>query len=125
MDDFASKLGSIMSNPQMMSELKSLSSMLGLSDAQNDNKANDNSNEVGEKGGLLDASSTDTLSLITSLMPLLSGINKEDDTTRLLNSLRPFLSHERQAKLDGAIKLIKVIKLLPIIKETRLLDSLF
>lgn len=125
MDDFASKLGSIMSNPQMMSELKSLSSMLGLSDAQNDNKANDNSNEVGEKGGLLDASSTDTLSLITSLMPLLSGINKEDDTTRLLNSLRPFLSERRQAKLDGAIKLIKVIKLLPIIKETRLLDSLF
>ena len=45
-------------------------------------------------------------SRVAKFAPLLSSLNNSDDTTRLLDSLRPFLSHERQEKLDKAEKML-------------------
>lgn len=70
-------------------------------------------------------SSPQTMSLITKVAPLLSDIGKEDDTSRLLSSLRPFLSDQRKEKLDEASKLIKIMKMLSMLKDTNLLDSFF
>lgn len=70
-------------------------------------------------------SSPQAMSLITKVAPLLSDIGKEDDTSRLLSSLRPFLSDQRKEKLDEASKLIKIMKMLSMLKDTNLLDSFF
>ncbi len=70
-------------------------------------------------------SSPKAMSLITKVAPLLSDIGKEDDTSRLLSSLRPFLSDQRKEKLDEASKLIKIMKMLSMLKDTNLLDSFF
>ena len=52
----------------------------------------------------------------------LSGevVKRDDDTTRLLNSLRPFLSREKQEKLDRAEKMIKFIRIIPLLKDNGL-----
>ena len=58
-----------------------------------------------------------TLDAILKLMPILASINQEDEKTRLLNALRPFLKEERRKKLDEAIKMMQLFKLLPLIKS--------
>lgn len=117
MDDLSQKISEIMSDPQALKQIQGLGEMLGLNNASNDvvHNTKDNSNNV----------TPDMMGMMTKLAPILGTLNKEDDTTRLLVALRPFLSAERRKKLDEAAKLIKVMKLLPLIKDTNLLDSLF
>lgn len=59
--------------------------------------------------------SPDTLALVTRLAPLLSQVNREDDSTRLLQALRPLLSGARQQKIDEAVKILQLMRLLPLL----------
>ncbi len=128
MDDLSSKINDILSDPQALQQIKGLGEKLGLNNASNkvlhnaESKNDDVSNLLSNIPSL---GSNDTLSMISRLAPLMSSINKEDDTTRLLFALRPFLSQERQKKLDEASKLIRMMKLLPLVKDFGILDSLF
>ena len=63
---------------------------------------------------------TDTIQTVMKLMPLISDMQKDDDTTRLLKALKPFLSVERRKKLDEAAKLLRLTKLLPLIRQLNL-----
>lgn len=56
------------------------------------------------------------LQSIAKVMPLLSSFRQEDDNTRLLHALRPLLGPERQKKLDESIKLLQMMRLLPMLK---------
>lgn len=49
----------------------------------------------------------------------------EDDRTRLLLALKPHLSSERAKRVDTAVKLLKLIDLLPLLKETDLFSGIF
>ena len=51
------------------------------------------------------------------ILPAVKSIGSEDNTTRLLNALRPFLSCEKQEKLDKAEKMLKLFKILPLLKD--------
>ena len=55
-------------------------------------------------------------------MKLMSAMknDQDDDRTRLLLSLKPHLSQERQQRVDQAVKLLKLITLLPLIRESGL-----
>lgn len=74
---------------------------------------------LGGSGG--EGISPEALQMITKLMPMLSSIQQEDSSTQLLTSLRPFLGKERQGKLDQAKKMLQLMKMLPLIKNTGLL----
>ena len=54
---------------------------------------------------------------LIKILPAVKSIGCEDDTTRLLNALRPFLSCEKQEKLDKAEKMLKLFKILPLLKD--------
>ena len=60
------------------------------------------------------------------MMKVLSGLKNtgEDDRTRLLLALRPHLSEPRQQKVDTAVKILRVIDLLPALRESGLLGKL-
>ena len=127
MEDLSSKISEILSDPQALQQIKGLGEMLGLSNtpktAPKAPQTPQNSDNMLSSltGGL----SPDMLSLVSKIAPIMSNFNKEDDTTRLLLALRPFLSDDRKRKLDEASKLLKMMKLLPLIKETQIFDSLF
>lgn len=128
MDDLSTKISEIMSDPQAMQQIKGLGEMLGISN--NDAQLPLHKEEKRDKGenalqGILGDSSPDMLSAFSKLAPMMSSLKKEDDTTRLLSALRPFLSENRRKKLDEASKLIRIMKLLPMIKDVGILDSLF
>lgn len=57
-----------------------------------------------------------SISKIASIMSLFSGDTK-DPRCDLLTALKPMLAKEKQDKVDQAIKMIKLISILPKIKE--------
>ena len=93
MSDLQDKLNQILQNPEAMKQVQSLGAQLGLTGEQKQPP---------------------------KPKPLLSSLNNSDDTTRLLDSLRPFLSHERQEKLDKAEKMLKLFRLMPLLRENGL-----
>ena len=64
------------------------------------------------------------LQTVSRLAPLLSQINREDDSTRLLQALRPLLSDKRQKKLDEAVKILQMMRLMPLLKDSGLFSGL-
>ena len=107
MDDLSEKLSGILSDPDAMRDIAALASQLGI-DAPG----------VHTKPEPAD----DTAAMLSGLMPMLGSLKQEDDTTRLLEAMRPFLSEDRRRKLDKAKRLIKVMKLMPLLKDLPLFD---
>ncbi len=64
------------------------------------------------------------LQAVSRIAPLLSQVNREDDSTRLLHALRPLLSPPRQKKLDEAVKILQMMRLLPLLKDSGLFSGL-
>ena len=57
-------------------------------------------------------------------MNLLSRLKNSDNDSRtqLLYALKPLLSEPKREKVDTAIKILKLIEMLPLLKGTGLLD---
>lgn len=62
---------------------------------------------------------------LLKLLEIISKLGENDKNTELLNALRPHLRAENRAKLDRAAMLMKVIGLLPLLKESGFLNGLF
>lgn len=104
MDDLTKQLQSVLADPQALGQLQGLLQSLG-----------------GEKEPPAPAApglSPQALSLVARLGPVLSQMNQEDDATRLLLALRPLLSPARQGKVDQAIELLRMLRALPVLKES-------
>lgn len=65
--------------------------------------------------------SADMLSAISKLGNVASG---DDDRTALIKALKPLLSEPRQQKADEAIKILRLMQLLPLLRESGLLGNL-
>ena len=62
---------------------------------------------------------------VMKIMSLLKNGREDSGRANLLMALKPHLSAERRDKVDSAIKLLKIIEILPLLKEQGLLDKLF
>lgn len=116
MDDLTSKINEIMSDPEKMREIQNLGRMMGLNTDNSPpspkkvQQPPKQSNPFGELGGI-------DPSIIGKLAPILTSVNREDDATRLLDAMAPFLSAERREKLQKIKKMLVIIRLLPNIKN--------
>lgn len=109
-EDLSAKISQILSDPESMKEISQLASMLG-EDQPSVHKEEKKSPDI---SSLLGAENMGTL---LKIAPMLGSLSREDDTTRLLKAIRPFLSEERRHKLDEAEKMLKMMKLLPMLKD--------
>lgn len=64
-------------------------------------------------------------SALGGLMSLFQAMGQEDDSVRLLHALKPLLSQGRRDRVDQAVKLLRLMNLLPILAESGLLSNLF
>lgn len=140
MDDLNQQLQKILSDPQAMGQIQSLLGSLGTSqEASSPAPAQpapgpDLSSLLGALGGgtpapaqnetALAGVNPQTLSAMTRLMPLLSQANREDDATRLLRALRPLLGEARQKKVDEAVRILQMLRLLPLLKDSGVFSGL-
>lgn len=133
MNDLESTISGILSDPDAMRQIQELGKSLGFTGSdQSAEKANApytappakkiSGFDLSSLSSLISNGSgntlpdTDTIGSIAKFLPLIKGMNKDDETTALLNALRPFLSAEKRRKLDDASKMLKVMRMLPFLK---------
>ena len=69
-----------------------------------------------------DDGGVDLLSLMSRLAPVISALSEDNDETRLISALTPYLNEHRREKAKTAQEMMKIAKLLPLlgtIKEGR------
>ena len=134
MADLETTLSGILSDPEAVKKLQELGKSLGLSpEEQNIPKspvksAPESGFNLSALSSLLGNSSQSTqasdegmMQKLTSFLPLISRMNHEDETTALLSALRPFLSQEKCRRLDDASKMLRIMRILPFIRNSGLI----
>ena len=102
MDDLSEKLSSLLSDPAGMDRIKEMAKNLLGDNAEEPPSVPNVDPDVGK---------------IAKMLSLVKGPSMNDDRVKLLMALRPNLSPERQAKVDSAIKILKLIELAPLLKD--------
>ena len=113
MDDIASKLHDILNNPESMEKLKNMANMLGVSASPAAGQTSEHSGSQ-EPSPAQSCADIDAIKMAAKFAPIMSSFKKEDNSTRLLRALRPFLSDKRQTRLDES-------KIIPLIKKNGIL----
>lgn len=102
MPDLNEKLNEILNDPESMNRVRDLAESILSGKSEEENKGDlEDSIDIGK---------------IMSIMEKLKH-NSNDSRSQLLLSLKPHLSAERREKVDTALKLLKLIELLPLLKE--------
>lgn len=112
MSELQDALNKIMSDPEAMRQVQSLGEQLGLSGSA---PAPQPPPVQSVPGG-----NAEMMSALAKLAPLMSASAQNDETTALLNALRPFLSGEKLERLAHAEKLTRLIRLIPLLRDSGL-----
>ena len=86
---------------------------------------NNNQTEEKQSGDEEDIFGGIDIEAIMKLGELLSNMNKPDKNTQLLLALKPHLRPENRSKVDNALKLMKIINIIPLLKDSGIMDGLF
>ena len=119
MDEFEEKLNSILSSPETMGQIMALANSLS---GQPQSNQEDTESEQGAQAPQAPQAKAPDLSglfqgmdpaMLQKLMTLWGEFNRGgDEKTRLLQAMRPFLREERQAKLDKAMQIARLSRVI-------------
>ena len=62
--------------------------------------------------------------MLIKMLALFEALNQPNDNERFLLALKPILREENRAKIDSAIRLMKLFSLLPVLKDSGFLEQL-
>ena len=108
MDDLSEKLTGILNDPESMERVRKMAESIFSGEDNGQNSVTKNENP------LADAAQ------IQSIMSIVSKFNSlgDDKRSQLINALKPYLSEHRQEKADAAIKILKLLEILPLLKDS-------
>jgi len=112
MEDISKKISEILNDPEAMSRLQNLA---GMFDNGSDNTAQSSAAPQPDEDQGFDGA--EMLSAAMKFMPLLKRLREDDEASAFLKALRPLLSPERQQKLDEALKIQQIMKLVPMLGQ--------
>ena len=131
MSDFEEKLNAILSDPDAMAQVMNLAQSLNLGGAPQEDRpptAESQAPDTGQESaptegaspfsGLNDLLGQIDPSMIQRLLPLigeLRGGEEQDRRLQLLNALRPFLKESRLAKLDRAVQISRLARVIRVL----------
>ena len=121
MDDLAAMISQFLNSEEGMQQLRSVSQALGLGDIAGEQQNQTNSAPSFASSGGQPQIDMNTVMMLQRAM---SAMGQEDKNTELLRALKPHFSPERAKKVDDAIKIMRLIRLLPMAKELGLFDKL-
>ena len=141
MDDMTSRLSEILNDPASMEKIKTLASMFGSSSQQGGGgqapappqqqqqrpQQYQQQSQPPQQNVQSAAPSVDP-ELMRSMMklaPAFSRMRQDDTSTQLLRALRPFLGESRRGKLDEALRILQLMRMLPYLRNSGILQSLF
>lgn len=113
MDDLNQRLAQILNDPESMNRVKEMAESI-LS--QNDKPQTEEPSVF----GIPDSQE------LMNIMSIVSKLNQKNDDARtnLLAALKPHLSEPKREKVDTAIKILRLLDLLPVLKESGILGKL-
>lgn len=117
MEDIAEKIQSVLSDPDSMRQLGEIAQMLGFSPEEPEKALPQNTQNAPDLGGMPD------ITALVSLVGKLQEAGGSDDNINFLNALRPLLDDEKKVKIDRAVKILKIINLLPILRDSGILGG--
>lgn len=111
MEDFEEKLNTILSSPETMGQIMALANSLsGGGEEKPESGAAGEVAPLGEVSALLQGIDSTALQ---KLMALWSEYRRgSDEKTRLLEAMKPFLRQERQEKLDKAVQIARISRVI-------------
>ncbi len=121
MEDLNDKISRLLSDPNSMATLRAaMASLGGTAEDTPPSTASPTSPppSTSPLDGLPD------LSMLQKLAPLMGAFSQEDDDTRLLQALRPYLHGEREQRLEDTMRMLRLTKLLPLLQEQGILGKL-
>ena len=114
MDDISEKLAEILNDPESFNRIKSMAeNLLGNEQKQEVPHSSPDLNSILGDSGLDPAQICKIISVMSHLKS-----SKDDTRSNLLLALKPHLSAPKREKVDTAIKLLKLIDLLPLLKDS-------
>lgn len=127
MDDIMNKINEILSDPESIKQISELAQMFmsetgnnnkssNASDLNPDNSENSSDSDSGAFSGL-------DFSKLIKIQEIIGAVSGKDKNAELLLALKPHLSPERQKKADKAIKLLKLLTIWNIIKDSGMLKD--
>lgn len=124
MDDLMGKIQEVLSDEESMKQLTELASSL-LSSPEGEGTGTERESAGEEKkeddsGGGTDFDFSKLL-MMGQVMNSVSG----DKNAELLLALKPLLKEERQAKVDKAVKMLKLFAVFNVLKESGMLNDIF
>lgn len=115
------KMQSLLSDPESMQQLQELAQMLqpdaGEQETGEPSSPTDAAESKEESGGGFDFG---TLMKVSQLM----GSAEDDPDAALLLALKPHLRAERQKKVEKAVKMLKLLSMWTLLKESGMLKDL-
>lgn len=116
MDDTMEKIGKILSDEESMKQLSELAQLL-----MNDNKSSEN---VPEENHCDNNINIPDIGKIMQLTELMGTFSQSDRNTELLLALKPHLKEERQQKVDKAVKMLKLMAVWNVARESGILNDI-
>ena len=105
MEDLSEKLAGLLSSPEGMQKIQSAMAALGGALPQE------------EAPPPPPAESGPDMAMLGKILPLLSNLNQENEDTRLLSALRPYLHGQRAERLEESMRLMQLMRLVPLLTE--------
>ena len=118
MDNLSEKINSLLQDPDTMAQLQSFAAMLG------NNVPDGTPAPVPAPPENPTVPSPEMMQTVMKLMPLLQDLRRETPGTQFLHALRPLLSDPRRKRLDGAVRIVQLMNLLPTLQKSGLLNQL-
>ncbi len=115
-EELTRKLDHLLNSPEGMEQIQSMMKALGVATPSADaSPALPVDASVSEPPPLPDAGPS--MNGLLNLAPLLSSLGKEDQNTALLKALRPYLHGGREKRLDESLRLMQLLKILPLLEQ--------
>ncbi len=111
MDSISELLSSV--SPEELERLKGVAQGL-LSGNQENSTAAPQKKEGGDAlGGISSLFGGDTAKMLSTVA---KALNQDDDRTKFISALKPLLSEERQKRADEAMRFLRLMDALPLLK---------
>lgn len=118
MDNMNDMLNSVLGDPESLRQIQELADM--LKDETGDSSQDKNSDTASEN----DSSDGFDPAMLMSIMGAVSAAGGDDKNRSLILALKPYLSSERQARADKAVKFLKMYAVFNELKKSGMLSNL-
>lgn len=127
--DFTQVLQSFLNTDEGRQGLEQVMNMLGGGEADikedsQPKKNNGNNSDFNAESSFNLEGLGINMQTIMGIQKIMSGLKERDKNTDLILALKPLLRPERQERADQAVKLMKLISIVPALKESGILKDL-